>query len=90
MLTELVAETNNQFNDIIREYKYVYSNKRKTLICYIKLKEDDELGYANVRKALIKTLHNEFLHTPPFQFDVCKYCFNEPRNQKKKILEIID
>ncbi len=90
MLTELVAETNNQFNDIVCEYKYVYSNKRQTLICYVKLNKDDELWYANVRKMLIRTIHKKFLHAPPFQFDVCKYCFNESSNKKKKILEIID
>lgn len=90
MLTELVAEINNQFNDIICEYKYVYSNKSQSLICYVKLNEDNELWYANVRKMLIKTLRNKVLHAPSFQFDVCKYCFNEPSNKKKKIFEIID
>lgn len=90
MLTELIAEVNNQFNDIIREYKYVYSNKRQMLICYIRIHKDNELWFSNVRKMLISTIHNKFLHALPFQFDVCKYIHSDTNNKKKKILEIID
>lgn len=90
MLTELVAEANNQFNDIIREYKFTYSNQKQTLTCHIKIDEDDEQWFANVRKMLFYTIHNKFQQGVPFQFEVCKYIPNHLENKKKKILEKTD
>ena len=90
MLTELVAEVNNQFNDIIREYKFTYSNQKQTLTCHIKINEDDERWFTNVRKMLFYTIHNKFQQGVPFQFKVCKYIPNYLENKKKKILEITD
>lgn len=49
-LLEVIAEVNNQFNDIVLYYKYIYYKKENKLQCCIKIKHDS--WYQSVKKAI--------------------------------------
>lgn len=52
MLSEIIAEVNNQYDDIIIDFKYVYIVKKTTLQCYIEMKDDKILWYNNVMQSI--------------------------------------
>ena len=58
-LKEIIAEVNNEFNDSISVYKFDFNQINKSLICYIKMRDDSILWFTNVRNAIEKAFNNK-------------------------------
>lgn len=86
MLFEVMAEVNNQYNDIMTSYRYVYYKSEKKLKCFISIK--DEKWYANVSKT-IESVFKSKLYNIKIKFEVC---LNEsvPIHKKFRIFEIME
>lgn len=90
MLNEIIAEINNQFNDAIIAYRYIYSRSDKTLVCNIKLDKNNEGWFENIKEGIINIFCLKFMIEDRHFLKIDK--LNEmPYNKlKNNILSIVD
>ena len=90
MLSEIISEINNQFNDMIIEYKYVYTKSKNLLSCFIKLNEANKPWFSNIKKCLTTTINEKGLASAKINFEVLPFNTNEKHYKKMRIIEIVD
>ena len=51
-LAEIISEINNQYGDVIIQYKYIYYRSSQSLECYVLLNREYNKWYENVKKSI--------------------------------------
>lgn len=89
MLLEIMAETINQYGDIILSYQFIYEQSRQTLVCLIETSKYNYKWFPNIKKSI----EFSYLMKVPSNIDVLfkvKHQYNHTTQcQKQKIIEII-
>lgn len=88
MLSELIAEVNNQFNDIIKEYEFIFSKLNKKLVCKLYFDDSNKLWFYNIKREiegifLSKTIGQDIV------IEVICAKNQQTANRKNKIFEIV-
>jgi len=88
MLAEVISEVNNQFNDIIREYRYTFFKAKQILLCEIRLEYGKSHWFCNVKRCInnifIIKLGNNYITEIEVKLVDAIY-----KNKKRKILNIV-
>lgn len=90
ILTELIAEINNQFNDIIKEYKFIYTKSNKKLTCLLYIDNKDLKWLANVKRELEFLFVSKNILRNEFFLEIYNTDNIHQFDKKSKILEIVE
>lgn len=91
MLSEIISEVNNEFNDPIKEYKFIYKHNVNILMCLIVIDEK----FAEWSNEIIESIKNVFLSKGSKYHHTVHLCIEQTQaitynNAKNSILEIIN
>ena len=90
ILSELVAEANNQLNDIIKAFKFEYKKSAKRLICLLYLEEDDRLWLPTVKEELKTMFLKKILPQEDISFEIDNMTNKQINSKKVKSFEIVE
>lgn len=87
LLTDIMAEVNNQYDGAIKEYKYIFSYLNLTMDCEIKLGEEEQGWFINIKESIEKIFRQKMGHNLKFNLNI-KMINDFQIGSKRKILEI--
>ena len=89
LFLEIMGKINNQYNGLIKYYKYQYSESRQHLQCYLSIDTKNTNWYSSIKTA-IETELNKFLLDKNISFQVSlldKVCLI---SEKHRVFEIVE
>lgn len=89
MLLEVISEVNNQVNDAIIEYRFIFLRKSETLQCYIYLNENKGSDwYNNIALRITEAFSKKMFSRNLINIKVYKMNDRQSLTRKRKVLEI--
>ena len=90
LLTEVMDEVNNQINDMITDYNFIYKKSINKLICEIRLQEENKNWYENIKKFIVTIFYQKIVLATPPSFEVIPMVERSWPKGKYQILEILE
>ena len=87
-LFELVAEINNQFNDIIVEYKYVFNSTFNSLQCLIFINKHYSAWFPVLKTQMESLFYKKNAFSGSLLFEVICACEEQMQFEKKRVIEM--
>lgn len=90
LLMEIIAEVNNQFNDMVTRYNFIYYKREHKLECYIKVDSSRKEWFYSIQSSINEICKRKISSNINIVVEVCR--MNEYHNSlgKPKILKIVD
>lgn len=90
LLMEIIAEVNNQFDDIVISYNFIYYKQDHKLKCYIKVDSFRKEWFYSIQSSINEIFKRKISSNINIVIEVCS--MNEYQNPlgKQKILKIVD
>ena len=89
-LLEIIAEINNRFNDIIREYIYEYSRSKNILYLRLVIDENCVKWYDNIISSLKNLFCSKVLFSMEIQVERLDHILIKSQNRKNNIIKITE
>lgn len=90
LLTEIMAEVNNQINDMITDYNFIYKKSINKLICEIRLQEKNKNWYGSIKKFIDTIFYQKTVLVESLSFEVIPMVEESRPKGKYQVLEIME
>ena len=90
LLMEILAEVNNQFNDVITSYNFIYYKREHKLKCYIKVDSFQKEWFYSIQSSIEEICKQKISSSINVVIEICNMTEHHTSLGKQKILKIVE